>query len=83
MESEQGGEQVPGHCVQLARIIEPYRHQLLDCLAANNCIPSLPSPWCQSWSLGPKPLHCWGPCHNWWNWPNFMSIIKTLMLTEA
>ena len=41
MESEQGGEQVPGHCVQLARIIEPYRHQLLDCLAANNCIPSL------------------------------------------
>ena len=40
-ESEQGGEQVPGHCVQLARTIEPYRHQLLDCLAANNCIPSL------------------------------------------
>ena len=35
------------------------------------------SPWCQSWSLGPKPLLCWGPRHNWWNWPNYVNYYNT------
>ena len=34
-------DKVPGHCVELARMIDGHRYQLLDSLASSSCVPSL------------------------------------------